>query len=358
MVNSNINRSVNNSARIGNNSAKLGNNSAKLGNNSAKLGNNGTNNLSRNVTNGNSNNSGRNNSKGVKNTLSNTFSNVTSSLGVSKNNKGNNNTSKVNANNSNSNSNSKNSGSSSKIFIIVAVVLLIIILLVAGYFVHRYMKQKNPSELKTKQFIPYIHDASIDKRISNGSIPRSSDGNEYNINFWIYVNDYTVNKDVDKCILYRGETPNGLLTNASVDASGGNSNITCNPGIWLLKNVNTLRIIVGLETNYNKKDCETTATSQACQSGAQDVDICEIKNFPLQRWVNLNITMRNNVIDVFFDGALKKSCILKGFPVLSNNDMLICPDGGFNGYISNMKYSNKALAVSKIESMYKSGPTL
>ena len=44
--------------------------------------------------------------------------------------------------------------------------------------------------------------------------------------------------------------------------------------------------------------------------------------------------MRNNVIDVFFDGLLKKSCILKGFPVLSNNDMLICPDGGFNGYIS------------------------
>ena len=350
MVNSNINSNVN---RTGNNSSRLGNNNLRNGN-----GNNS-------VRNGNSNNSGKNNSKGVKNTLSNTFSNVTSFFGGNKknNSNGNGNSNKGNTNvngngNNKGNSNANNSGNSSKMFIIIAVVLLIIVLAVAGYFVHRYMKQKNPSELKTKQFIPYIHDASIDKRISNGSIPQSSDGNEYNINFWIYVNDYTVNKDVDKCIIYRGETPEGSLTNASVDASGGNPNISCNPGVWLLKHVNTLRIIVGLETNYNQSSCEPTSTSQACQSGAQDVDICEIKNFPLQRWVNVNITMRNNVIDVFFDGLLKKSCILKGFPILSNNDMLICPDGGFNGYISNMKYSNKALAVSKIESMYKSGPTL
>ena len=349
MVNSNINSNVN---RTGNNSARVGNNLR-----------NSTNNLSRSANNGSSNNSGRNStnssSKGMKNTLSNTFSNVTSFFGSKKNNsKGNGSSNNTNKGTSNGNGTNSNSNNSSTIFIIVAVVLLIIVLGVAGYFVHRYMKQKNPSELSTKQFIPYIHDASIDKRISNGSIPTSSDGNEYNLNFWIYVNDYTVNKDVDKCIIYRGETPEGTLTNASVDASGGNPNISCNPGVWLLKHVNTLRIIVGLETNYNQSDCDRTATSQACQSGAQDVDICEIENFPLQRWVNVNITMRNNVIDVFFDGLLKKSCILKGFPVLSNNDMLICPDGGFNGYISNMKYSNKALAVSKIESMYKSGPTL
>lgn len=353
MVNSNINSNIN---RTGNNSARLGNN-LRNGNNNVGRNGNG-NNLSKSGNNASSNNSVKNNSKGVKNTLSNTLSNVTSFFGGNKKNNSKSNGNSNGNNKVNANSNANNSGGSSKMFIIIAVVLLIIILVVAGYFIHRYMKQRNPSELKTKQFIPYIHDASIDKRISNGSIPQSSDGNEYNINFWIYVNDYTVNKDVDKCIIYRGETPEGSLTNASVDATGGNQNISCNPGVWLLKHVNTLRIIVGLETNYNQSSCEPTSTSQACQSGAQDVDVCEIKNFPLQRWVNVNITMRNNVIDVFFDGLLKKSCILKGFPLLSNNDMLICPDGGFNGYISNMKYSNKALAVSKIESMYKSGPTL
>ena len=137
------------------------------------------------------------------------------------------------------------------------------------------------------------------------------------------------------------------MNNASVDAASGNPNITCNPSVWLLKNVNTLRDLVGLETNYNSGTCNPTAA--ACESGAQDVDICDIENFPLQRWVNVNITMRNNVIDIFFDGALKKSCILKGFPILTNNDMLICPNGGFNGYISNMKYSNKASPVAKLK---------
>lgn len=347
-INSNLNKSVNNSAKTGNNVGRNsnGNNSGRNGNNSVRNGN------------GNSNSN--------KSALSNTLSGVTSLFNGNKS-KNNNSSNKTNGNNtgntngnSNTNGNNKvnnaNAGKSSKIFIIVAVVLLVIILAVAGYFVYRYMKQKNPSELVTKQFIPYIHDASIDKRISNGSIPRSSDGNEYNINFWVYVNDYTVNKSVDKCILYRGETPEGSLTSASVEASSGNPNISSNPGIWLLKNVNTLRIVIGLETNYNQDECGPTP--QVCQSGAQDVDICEIENFPLQRWVNINMTMRNNVVDVFFDGTLKKSCILKGFPILSNNDMLVCPDGGFNGYISNMKYSNKALPVSTIESMYKSGPTL
>ena len=143
-------------------------------------------------------------SKGMKNTF-NTFSNVTSFFGSKKNNsKGNGSSNNTNKGTSNGNGTNSNSNNSSTIFIIVAVVLLIIVLGVAGYFVHRYMKQKNPSELSTKQFIPYIHDASIDKRISNGSIPTSSDGNEYNLNFWIYVNDYTVNKDVDK--LSCGET--------------------------------------------------------------------------------------------------------------------------------------------------------
>jgi hypothetical protein len=218
------------------------------------------------------------------------------------------------------------------------------------------MNQKKTSNIVTKQFIPYIHDASIQKRISNGSMPSSTSGNEYNINFWIYVNDYGVRRNEDKCILYKGESPTGLLNDASLDSTGANPNIICNPSVWLLKNVNTLRVVVGLDASTSL--CDPLNTLQACQSGELDADMCEIEYVPLQKWIDINITMRNNVLDIFFDGALKKSCILKGPPLVSTGDMLVCPDGGFNGYVSNMKFSNKALSVDKIETMYKSGPTL
>lgn len=293
----------------------------------------------------NSNNRGNSRANSTNNTGSSFFSSVSNSFSKAGSMFSKNNVSKVN---SRANTNTK--GSSSTIFIVIAAICGIIILAVAGYFLYRYMQGGESSELVTKQFIPYIHDASIDKQINSGSIPASSSGNEYNINFWLYVNDYSLRKSEDKCILYRGETPVGKLDNAD-----GTDNINCNPSVWLLKNVNTLRIMVGLETNYAKDEC---VTGQACQSGAQDVNYFDIEHFPLQKWVAVNITMRSNVIDVFYDGDLKHSFILEGYPVLSDGNMLVCRDGGFNGYISNLKYSNKALPVSTIRAMYKSGPTL
>ena len=273
------------------------------------------------------------------------------------NNRGNNNNNSLfntnnNRNNNRGNNNSKSSKSfgNSTIFMVLAILLLLVVLGVAGYFIYKHMKGKTPGAAETKQFIPYIHDASIDKRISYGSIPQSSQGNEYNMNLWIYVNDYTYMKDEDKMIMYKGPDPNNITTNS-------NHKLT-NPGVFLLKNVNTLRILIGLDTDYSATDCQKTEPTNPCSDDNNKVDKCEIEHFPLQRWVNLNITLHNNVLDVFFDGKLKKSQILSGSPVVSKNDLFICKNGGFNGYISNFKYSNRALSVKDIEKMYKSGPTL
>jgi hypothetical protein len=222
--------------------------------------------------------------------------------------------------------------------------------IVGGYFLYKYMNEKQIGAPTTKQFIPYIHDASIEKTISNGSIPQSANGNEYNINFWIYVNDYIVRKDENKCILSKGATSGPV----SID------NKNCNPSVWLLEKVNTLRVVIGLDTNYKTPTCPSGSSNGAmdCTNTPTELDYCEIKDFPLQRWVNVNITLHDNVIDVFFDGKLKKSKILKGFPTTTTNGMIICPDGGFNGYISNFKYANSAVNLDTIGKMYKSGPTL
>ena len=58
------------------------------------------------------------------------------------------------------------------------------------------------------------------------------------------------------------------------------------------------------------------------------------------------------------DGNLVKSCILEGFPIINKGDLYICKDGGYNGYISNLKYSNKALSTQEISKIYRAGPTL
>ena len=154
-------------------------------------------------------------------------------------------------------------------------------------------------------------------------------------------------KSEDKCILYKGNY-NGALLNEEEHQN-------CNPGIWLLKNKNTLRVNIGWR-NFLPRRCATTKASE-CVNVSQ-VESCDINNFPLQKWVNLNVSLRSNVSDIYMDGDLVKSCILSGSPLSTKGDMRVCQDGGFNGYLSNLKYSNKPLSSNTISSIYRGGPTV
>ena len=252
--------------------------------------------------------------------------------------------------------------SSNKVFIIIGVILLLIVLGVGGYFLYRYFTNKKVFS-KSKLLIPYIHDAQIDKLFSNSSIPRSVSGNEYNINMWLYVNDYKYRHDSDKCILFKSgsisnqETLNGIDTYSQTKSG--------NPSIWLKKDENTLVVVTGLDTLINDESCGegTTTCPDSNRDSETYIDKCEIKNFPLQRWVNVNVSLRNNVLDIFMDGTLKKSCILKGSPTANAGDLYVLKTGsdnmtGFNGYLSKLEYTNKALSTDQIMKRYKKGPTV
>jgi hypothetical protein len=249
---------------------------------------------------------------------------------------------------SSNNTISNNTNSNKKLIIIISVILAIIVLIIIGYSLYNYYTSVRQTYEITKQMIPYIHDASIDKRFNYGSLPESSEGNEYNMNFWVYINEYTYRLNEDKCILFKGDK--SVVLNDSDKNQAINK--YSNPGIWLLKHTNTLRINTGLDTTF-KETCEEDNTN--CSN---EIDSCEIKNFPLQNWVNINVSLRNNILDVFLNGKLNKSCILSGSPTINKGDLYICQDGGFNGYISNFKYTNKALNSIKIYDIYKKGPQI
>jgi hypothetical protein len=329
-----------------------------------------------------------------------------------------------------------------KIIIVFLILVGIAILVVGGYYLYQHLTNYKVSEEKTKNLIPYIQDAKVERVIQSGSIPTPSQGNEFNMNLWIYISDYNYRKEHDKCILYRGSMVNGdSETNSLINSSPDVTYERCNPGVWLLKYVNTLRIVVGLETKYddNKVVCESfdpqvnggTIPAQPSDSelppdsnfdpsgtnisdeelmammmtdneNAQDpvasnfvtpqtstepeptsasttsfampttntqepnVEICDVENIPLQRWVNINVSVHDNVIDIAMDGQLVKSCVLSGAPYISTEESLyVSPkignsgaSGGFNGYISNLQYTNKSLPLNKIYQTYKNGPTI
>ncbi len=86
-------------------------------------------------------------------------------------------------------------------------------------------------------------------------------------------------------------------------------------------------------------------------------EIFEIKNIPLQRWVCINITVRDHIVDVFFDGLLYKTFTLTGgSPKPNNFPIILGNNGGFDGYLSRITWSNKALHPGQIYNKYKAGP--
>jgi hypothetical protein len=86
--------------------------------------------------------------------------------------------------------------------------------------------------------------------------------------------------------------------------------------------------------------------------------ICDVEDIPLQTWVNINVSIMGSVLDIYLNGYLVKTCVLSGQPRRDTNNILICPNGGFDGFIANLLTSNKAYSSREILNIYKNGPVL
>ena len=252
-----------------------------------------------------------------------------------------------------------------KTFRSVLMLLLFVVLLVIMFVIayDLYFKEKVGIFNKiTNVIIPYIHDAKTEKKISDMNVPVS--GSSVNYNMWIYISDYSYRNNEDKCILFKGK-PNSPLVKANV--SPNNVNIFQGmPGIWLLAKQNTMRVSLALETVLNQPEGRPECSNSLGNTDSRDVrcfntmkvDSIDIENIPLQRWCSINVTVHDNVVDVWVDGYLTKSKVLKGFPLVNTDLLHVCPNGGFSGFLSKLSITNTPLSSKEIQSIYSNGPVL
>ena len=90
-----------------------------------------------------------------------------------------------------------------------------------------------------------------------------------------------------------------------------------------------------------------------------------VQNIPLQRWTCLNISVFNQTVDIYVDGKLKNS---KNFRFSLKPPrplpMTLGPvhetgmGSGFNGFLSRIKYSNRALNPGQVRQRYEEGPRI
>ena len=89
-----------------------------------------------------------------------------------------------------------------------------------------------------------------------------------------------------------------------------------------------------------------------------NTDVCVAKMIPLQKWVNIIVSVYNQNVDIYVDGQLSSSCILKRFPDISGDDVKITPDDGFSGMISRVKFTNSAMTTQQARQIYYDGPVV
>lgn len=103
------------------------------------------------------------------------------------------------------------------------------------------------------------------------------------------------------------------------------------------------------------------ATSASCiiqniTNSDPTVGTCVYRAIPLQKWVHVVVSVYNQVVDIFIDGQLASSCVLKAYPAISTSNVVITPDGGFAGKISRVVFSNTAMTIQHAKKLYYAGP--
>jgi hypothetical protein len=68
------------------------------------------------------------------------------------------------------------------------------------------------------------------------------------------------------------------------------------------------------------------------------------------------IRCQNNTLDIYINGTITKSHHLHGVPKQNYGDIYVAPNGGFSGYISDLKYYNYAVGTAAIDKISANGP--
>ena len=83
------------------------------------------------------------------------------------------------------------------------------------------------------------------------------------------------------------------------------------------------------------------------------------KTIDMQRWVNITVALSGNMIDVYMDGKLARSCVTPSYYKVDPTGlkMKITERGGFDGYLNTVTTFNSPLSPSDIYRIYQAGPT-
>jgi len=202
--------------------------------------------------------------------------------------------------------------------ILIVVAVLFVLYLVLNLFFKKSTTLTNMEDGKTRQVI----EAS--------TLPNNNNTSNYTYSMWFYVDDWN----------YRFGEPKMLLGRMDQDNHPS-------PSVVLGAMENDITISVS---------CYPQNASTGVVGDTSVVHKCVVRNFPLQSWVNLIISLYGRSLDVYIDGKLVRTCVLPGVAKVNPDaNIQVTPAGGFSGWTSNFEYWDDATNPQQAYNIYKSG---
>jgi hypothetical protein len=172
-----------------------------------------------------------------------------------------------------------------------------------------------------------------------GSIPilrsnNGTDGLEFTWSVWIFVDDFAYKEHEYKHVFHKGN--DGI--NVSTEPIGMNYPNN-GPGLYIAPHTNNLVVVM---STFDEPKEEVI-----------------VKDLPLNKWVNVIMRVsKQNQLDVYVNGVLAKRHILKSVPKQNYGDVFVSMNGGFSGFTSDLRYFDKSIGTSKIQSIVDNGPNM
>lgn len=170
-----------------------------------------------------------------------------------------------------------------------------------------------------------------------GSIPIERANNqryglEFSWSIWLNISDLGKTGEYQH-IFHKGDN------NIQTEGDNIGMNFPNNaPGLYLSPTTNELIVVMNTFTTINEE--------------------VKIPNIPLNKWLHVVIRVENNNLDVYINGTLTKRHVLGNVPKQNYGNVNVALNGGFQGYISDLRYFSHALQPGEIVSIVDKGPNL
>ena len=212
--------------------------------------------------------------------------------------------------------------------VVIMIIVLAIIFYLAKYLLARYTSSAVSSSflLNTSKNGKYALIVSQDPTNVN-YIPinksEERDGIQFTYGFWFLIEGFDYKKGEWKHIFHKG--------NSSAYPNRA-------PGVWIHPDKNAIRVYMNSLDNI--------------------IEYADVENIPIRKWIYMNIVLNNKNLDLYINGYLKIRKELTSLPKQNDGDFWVNMFGGFEGYVSNIKYYSYAIDFNEMNTTIRQGPSI